>query len=116
MIAPHGGGTTTDPLAIAIKLNQYQHGITDTLEAHSVMSTQALESQVVREGLKAILFGPGQLYEALRQYQLLLMTSPFLAGDAHLSSLLPTAKEDAINGIQEKLAYTLRKSFLGVVG
>jgi type I restriction enzyme R subunit len=37
------------------------------LEAHSVMSAQALESEAVREGLKAILLGPGQLYEALRQ-------------------------------------------------
>jgi len=31
------------------------------------MSTQALESEVVREGLKAVLLGPGQLYEALRR-------------------------------------------------
>jgi type I restriction enzyme R subunit len=30
------------------------------------MSTQALQSKKVREGLKAILLGPGQLYEALR--------------------------------------------------
>jgi hypothetical protein len=30
------------------------------------MSTQALESEAIREGLKAILLGPGRLYEALR--------------------------------------------------
>ena len=31
------------------------------------MSTQALESESVREGLKKVLLGPAQLYEALRQ-------------------------------------------------
>jgi type I restriction enzyme R subunit len=30
------------------------------------MSRQALDSAQVREGLKDILLGPGQLYEALR--------------------------------------------------
>jgi len=43
------------------------NAVMDALEAHSVMSTQALESEAVREGLKAILLGPGRLYEALRQ-------------------------------------------------
>lgn len=41
--------------------------IMDALEAHTVMSKQALESEDVREGLKEILLGPAQLYEALRQ-------------------------------------------------
>ena len=41
--------------------------IMDALEAHTTMSTQALESESVREGLKAVLLGPAQLYEALRQ-------------------------------------------------
>ncbi len=41
--------------------------IMDALDAHTTMSTQALESETVREGLKAILLGPAQLYEALRQ-------------------------------------------------
>jgi type I restriction enzyme, R subunit len=41
--------------------------IMDALEAHTAMSSQALESEAVREGLKAILLGPAQLYEALRQ-------------------------------------------------
>jgi type I restriction enzyme R subunit len=40
--------------------------IMDALEAHTTMSTQALESEKVREGLKAILLGPAGLYEALR--------------------------------------------------
>jgi type I restriction enzyme R subunit len=42
------------------------NAIMDALEAHTVMSTQALESEAVREGLKAILLGPARLYESLR--------------------------------------------------
>jgi type I restriction enzyme R subunit len=38
----------------------------DALEAHRTMSRQALDSAQVRAGLKAILLGPAQLYEALR--------------------------------------------------
>ena len=41
--------------------------IMDALEAHTTMSAQALESETVREGLKAVLLGPAGLYEALRQ-------------------------------------------------
>ena len=40
--------------------------IIDALAAHEAMSNQALNSAKVREGLKDILLGPGQLYEALR--------------------------------------------------
>jgi type I restriction enzyme R subunit len=36
------------------------------LEAHQAMSKQALDSATVRAGLKSILLGPAQLYEALR--------------------------------------------------
>ena len=43
------------------------NAIIDALEAHTSMSTQALESEKVREGLMAILLGPAGLYEALRQ-------------------------------------------------
>ncbi len=43
------------------------NAIMDALEAHTAMSTQALESESVREGLKKVLLGPAQLYEALRQ-------------------------------------------------
>jgi type I restriction enzyme, R subunit len=43
------------------------HAIMDGLEAHSTMSTQALGSERVRDGLKDILLGPAQLYEALRE-------------------------------------------------
>lgn len=41
--------------------------IMDAYEAHTTMSTQALNSDRVREGLKHILLGPAQLYEALRE-------------------------------------------------
>jgi type I restriction enzyme R subunit len=40
--------------------------VIDAFEAHSTMSKQALDSAKVREGLKDVLLGPGQLYEALR--------------------------------------------------
>ena len=38
----------------------------DALEAHNTMSSQALASERVRDGLKDILMGPAQLYETLR--------------------------------------------------
>ena len=37
------------------------------LEAHTVMSTQALNSESVRDGLKDVLLGPARLYETLRE-------------------------------------------------
>lgn len=40
--------------------------IIDAFEAHSTMSKQALDSAQVRDGLKDVLLGPGQLYETLR--------------------------------------------------
>jgi type I restriction enzyme R subunit len=43
------------------------NAIMDALAAHNTMSTQALESERVRVGLKEILLGPAQLYEALRE-------------------------------------------------
>lgn len=42
------------------------NAIMDALAAHSTMSKQALESEKVRSGLKDVLLGPAQLYEALR--------------------------------------------------
>ena len=45
------------------------HAIMDALDAHSTMSTQALGSERVREGLRDILLGPAQLYESLRARQ-----------------------------------------------
>ncbi|WP_322041386.1 type I restriction endonuclease subunit R [Burkholderia diffusa] len=40
--------------------------IIDAFDAHTTMSKQALDSARVRDGLKDILLGPAQLYEALR--------------------------------------------------
>jgi type I restriction enzyme R subunit len=42
------------------------HAIMEALDAHATMSSQALGSARVRDGLKDILLGPAQLYEALR--------------------------------------------------
>jgi type I restriction enzyme R subunit len=42
------------------------NAVMSALEAHTAMSTQALNSEAVREGLKDVLLGPAQLYEALR--------------------------------------------------
>ena len=42
------------------------HAIMDALDAHTTMSSQALGSEHIRDGLKHILLGPAQLYEALR--------------------------------------------------
>ncbi|RWH84360.1 MAG: type I restriction endonuclease subunit R [Mesorhizobium sp.] len=41
--------------------------IIDAFEAHTTMSKQALDSAKIREGLKDVLLGPGQLWEELRQ-------------------------------------------------
>src|SRR5262249_21645478 len=40
--------------------------VLDALAAHETMSKQAIDSERVREGLKDVLLGPAQLYEALR--------------------------------------------------
>ncbi len=40
--------------------------VMDALAAHTVMSSQALDSQRIRDGLKDILLGPARLYETLR--------------------------------------------------
>lgn len=46
--------------------NELMNAIMDALSAHTTMSKQALDSEKVRGGLKDILLGPAQLYEALR--------------------------------------------------
>ena len=43
------------------------NAVMDALAAHTTMSKQALDSERVREGLKDVLLGPAQLYEALRE-------------------------------------------------
>jgi type I restriction enzyme R subunit len=47
--------------------NELMNAIMDALGAHNTMSKQALESERVRSGLRDILLGPAQLYEALRE-------------------------------------------------
>jgi type I restriction enzyme R subunit len=42
------------------------NAIIDSFKAHHVMSKQALDSDKVRQGMKAILLGPARLYESLR--------------------------------------------------
>jgi type I restriction enzyme, R subunit len=42
------------------------NAVMSALEAHTTMSTQALNSATVREELKDVLLGPAQLYETLR--------------------------------------------------
>ncbi len=46
--------------------NELMNAIMDAFAAHGTMSKQALDSEKVRAGLKDILLGPAQLYEALR--------------------------------------------------
>lgn len=46
--------------------NEILNAIMDAFAAHSTMSKQALDSERVRNGLRDILLGPAQLYEALR--------------------------------------------------
>ena len=43
------------------------NAIIAALDAHTSLSTQALNSEAVRNGLKAILLGPARLYETLRE-------------------------------------------------
>ncbi|MDP1941333.1 MAG: hypothetical protein Q8K54_11915, partial [Gallionella sp.] len=47
--------------------NELMNAIMDALSAHSSLSKQALGSKKVRSGLKDVLLGPAQLYEALRE-------------------------------------------------
>jgi len=63
-LSPHGrlyveSGPNQDGVPIL-------NAIMDAFAAHSVMSKQALDSEKIRSGLKDVLLGPAQLYEALR--------------------------------------------------
>lgn len=46
---------------------ELMNAIMNALDAHQTMSRQALDSSKVRAGLKEILLGPGELYEALKE-------------------------------------------------
>ena len=45
---------------------EIMNAVMHALAAHTTMSKQAIGSERVREGLKEVLLGPGQLYEALK--------------------------------------------------
>ncbi len=47
---------------------EIMNAIISALDAHTTMSTQALSSDSVRDGLKEILLGPANLYESLRSH------------------------------------------------
>lgn len=49
--------------------SELTNAIIGALDAHNAMSTQALGSEAVREGLKAILLNHARLYESLREVQ-----------------------------------------------
>lgn len=47
--------------------NGILNAIIDALDAHSIMSKQALGSEKVRNGMRDVLLGPAHLYEALKE-------------------------------------------------
>ena len=47
--------------------SELMNAIISALEAHTAMSTQALDSETVRSGIKDVLLGPARLYESLRE-------------------------------------------------
>ncbi|MGY6268814.1 type I restriction endonuclease subunit R [Achromobacter denitrificans] len=66
MLAQQAASNTKEQFANSPDLGKaLLDAIMDAFEAHQTMSTQALGSAKVREGLKDILLGPGQLYESL---------------------------------------------------
>ena len=46
--------------------NELVNAIINALDAHTEMSSQALNSEEIQTGLKEILLGPSKLYEKLR--------------------------------------------------
>ncbi|MEG0822752.1 MAG: hypothetical protein RR412_13675, partial [Burkholderiaceae bacterium] len=67
-LAQQAASNTKEQFAASPDLREaLMNAIMDAFEAHQTMSTQALASERVRNGLKDILLGPAQLYEALRE-------------------------------------------------
>jgi type I restriction enzyme R subunit len=67
LLVQQASNNTKEQFASSPDLNTaLMNAIMDALAAHTTMSTQALDSERVRKGLKDILLGPAQLYEALR--------------------------------------------------
>jgi type I restriction enzyme R subunit len=66
-LVQQAGSNSKEQFGNSPDLNQALiNAIMDAHEVHQLMSSQALSSERVREGLKDILLGPAQLYEALR--------------------------------------------------
>jgi type I restriction enzyme R subunit len=67
VLAQQAANNTKEQFANSPDLaSELMNAIMDALAAHTSMSRQALDSDKVRHGLKDILLGPAQLYEALR--------------------------------------------------
>ena len=67
VLAEQAANNSKEQFANSPDLNsELMNAIIDAFAAHTTMSTQALDSQRVRDGLKDILLGPAMLYEALR--------------------------------------------------
>ncbi|ODT98499.1 MAG: type I restriction endonuclease subunit R [Rhodospirillales bacterium SCN 65-16] len=67
VLAQQAASNTKEQFANSPDLSrELMNAIMDAFAAHGTMSKQALDSEKVRNGLKDILLGPAQLYEALR--------------------------------------------------
>ena len=67
-LAKQAASNTKEQFAASPDLRQeITNAIIEALDAHQEMSTQALNSETVREGLKDILIGPSRLYERLNK-------------------------------------------------
>ncbi len=67
VLAQQAANNTKEQFANSPDLSrELMNAIMDAFAAHGTMSKQALDSERVRSGLKDILLGPAQLYEALR--------------------------------------------------
>lgn len=67
-LAQQAANNTKEQFANSPDLSkELMNAIMDAFAAHGTMSKQALDSEKVRNGLKDILLGPAQLYEALRE-------------------------------------------------
>jgi type I restriction enzyme, R subunit len=67
VMVQQASNNTEEQFANSPDLNsELMNAIIDVFAATSVMSKQALDSEKVRSGLKDVLLGPAQLYEALR--------------------------------------------------
>ena len=67
MLIRQAANNTKEQFANSPDLSQaILHAIMDALDAHTTMSTRALNSQRIQDGLKDTLLGPAMLYEALQ--------------------------------------------------